>query len=361
MNKNKFFLKTIIAHWLLVFSFPFLLHTKQIDTFYGPMDVQEPVLLELIECPAFQRLKFIHQYGVSYYTTHPEEYNRYDHSLGVFAILRAKGSPLKEQIAGLLHDVSHTVFSHVGDWIYGKKNQEKDYQNTIHAFFLEQCGIAAILEKYGYTVEQMLPKWELFPALECPLPSLCADRIDYNIQGAVYQKFITYEEALTIFDDLKFVNNMWVGTNEELLKKLTRFSFFMSKDCWGSPLNYVTSQWLAEAILRAVDLGSISHDDIQFGIDQIIWDMLLHHDDVVIQNKMTMISQPEKYYALVSPAEADFIVKSRFRGIDPWIVKENDCLRITSIDPFLKKEYNEVKQLFENGWGIKMLPNDTSI
>lgn len=55
----------------------------------------------------------------------------YDHSMGVFVILRARGAPLEEQIAGLLHDVSHTAFSHVGDWVYGKENQDKDYQNDV--------------------------------------------------------------------------------------------------------------------------------------------------------------------------------------------------------------------------------------
>jgi hypothetical protein len=51
---------------------------KPIETFYGAIAVEEPVLLELIESSAFQRLKYIHQYCVSYYTTHREEYTRYD-------------------------------------------------------------------------------------------------------------------------------------------------------------------------------------------------------------------------------------------------------------------------------------------
>src|SRR5690554_5599914 len=113
-----------LTRLILLFLIPSLIWGEKIETFYGLIDVEEPLLLELIEHPAFQRLKGVHQYGVSYYTTHKEEYTRYDHSLGVFALLRAKGSPLKEQVAGLLHDVSHTAFSHVGDWIFGKINQE---------------------------------------------------------------------------------------------------------------------------------------------------------------------------------------------------------------------------------------------
>ena len=91
-----------------------------------------------------QRLKSIHQYGVGYYTTHTEEYNRFDHSVGVFVVLKKKGAKLDEQIAGLLHDVSHTVFSHVGDWVFGKEYQEDDYQSTIHRLYLAVSGVETI-------------------------------------------------------------------------------------------------------------------------------------------------------------------------------------------------------------------------
>lgn len=85
--------------------------------------------MELIESLVFQSLKNIHQYGISYYTTHQEEYSRYDHSIGVFAILRKNNFSLTEQTTGLLHDVSH-----VGDWVFNKENQENDYQNEILSF-----------------------------------------------------------------------------------------------------------------------------------------------------------------------------------------------------------------------------------
>ena len=53
------------------------LFSERIETFYGEVEVEEPVLIELIHSPAVQRLKSIHQYGVAYYTTHHEEYNRF--------------------------------------------------------------------------------------------------------------------------------------------------------------------------------------------------------------------------------------------------------------------------------------------
>lgn len=333
---------------------PSILCCRSIDTFYGPIDVHEPVLLELIDSPAFQRLKGIHQYGVAYYTTHTEEYNRYDHSIGVFAILRKNKASLEEQIAGLLHDVSHTAFSHVGDWIFGYENQVKDYQNTVHALFLEESGLADILARYDYTVDQILPTEQLFPALENSLPNLCADRIDYNIQGAYYQDFITYDEVELIYEDIHFIDDKrWVSALPELMNKLSRFSLFMTQDCWGSVVNYVTSRWLADAILRAIELGCISYEDLHFGTDQEIWDTLMQHEDPIIKEKMLMLSEIDPYYSIVGVDEADIIVKSKFRGIDPWVIVDSQYFRQTEIDSDLAAEFYRVKQIVTEGWPVK--------
>lgn len=333
---------------------PFTVCARQIDTFYGSIEVEEPILLELIDSPIFQRLKFVHQYGIAYYTTHREEYSRYDHSIGVFTILRAKGASLEEQVAGLLHDVSHTVFSHVGDWIFGKENQEKGYQESIHLLFLEKSGLNEILRKYHLTANQILPKAELFPALEASLPNLCADRIDYNIQGAYYQGFITYDEALSIFHDLQFIDEHWVSTSPELMKKLSCFSLFMTKECWGSPLNYATSRWLADAILRAISINCVSLDELHFGTDQAIWDKLLVQKDAFIEETMGMILNPDAYFSIVDPLEADLIVKSKFRGIDPLILSPSSCSRLTSLDVNFASEYQNTKNIIEMGWPIKI-------
>ena len=67
------------------------------------------------------------------------------------------------------------------------------------------------------------------------LPNLCADRLDYNIQGAYYQNFLTHEEVLTLFNKLQFKEGHWICEDHVLLKKLVRFSLFMTQDCLGKP------------------------------------------------------------------------------------------------------------------------------
>jgi hypothetical protein len=335
---------------------PLALCAKSIDTFYGPIEVDEPVILELIESPVFQRLKNIHQYGVAYYTTHREEYNRYDHSIGVFAILRKNNASIEEQIAGLLHDVSHTVFSHVGDWVYGKENQDIDYQNNIHPQFLKESGLGDILEKYQFSIDQILPKEEMFPALENKVPNLCADRIDYNIQGAFYRGFITYEEALLIYGDLRFIDRRWISSDPTLMKKLTRFSIFMTMDCWGGIENYIKSRWLVDAILRAIDLGCISHEEFHYGTDDEIWNKLCEQTDPFILQKMKMILNPEKFYSIVDIAdEAEYCITSKFRGINPWVLIGSQCKRLLDIDDELAKEFEGAREIVQQGWFVKTI------
>ena len=340
----------------ILFSlFFFTLSALQVDTFYGAVDVEEPLLIDLIESPAFQRLKEIHQYGAAYYTTHREEYTRYNHSLGVFVILRAKGASLEEQAAGLLHDVSHTVFSHVGDWLFGKQNQEKDYQNSIHERYLTESGLTLILEEYGLTAEELIPTEEAFPMLEQRGPNLCADRIDYNIQGAYYQGLISREEALAIFEEIEFVEGNWVSENQELMTKLARSALLMTQTCWGGVTNHLHSQALADAILRGLEIGLISYEDIHFGTDREVWNALIYSQDPDIQEQMERLLHAQDYYTLVDPAEADLIVKSKFRGIDPWILSDGKVVRLTAIDRALAEEYQSVKEKLQSGWSLKIV------
>lgn len=346
----------MIVFRVLFFSFFLVsLFAKPIETFYGIVEVNEPVLLELIESNAFQRLKSIHQYGVAYYTTHREEYTRFDHSIGVFHLLRANGCSLNEQIAGLLHDASHTVFSHVGDWVFQKQHSNTDYQNSIHEEFLATTDIGPILKKYNLLPRDVLPLERLFPALERSRPDLCADRLEYNLQGAYHRGFITKEEALTIFNDCRYIDNQWVATRRDLMEKLVRFGLFMTEDCFGGIANHLASSWLAEAIKKSLELGLISSHEFHLGSDDVIWNKLASSEDPFIKSRFKMIFNTKNLYQIVDPKEANLHIKTKFWGFDPWITHKGQRVRLTTLSPSLEKEYQTVKDRIAKGFSIKLL------
>lgn len=340
------------ACFLLIFCIHVELFTQEIETFYGPLTVEEPVIIELLESQPVQRLKHVYQYGNAHYTNLKEEYTRYDHSVGVFAILRIKGASPEEQIAGLLHDVSHTVFSHVGDLVFNIESEQDSFQDNIHRWFLETYGIDYILKKYGLTIAQISHKSGRFLALEQELPDLCADRIDYNLQGAYHRGYITKVECKEILDDLQFVDGKWISTKPQLIKKIVFFSLDMTQNYWGSADGYMTSKWLANAINTALKNKEISSDDIFFGTDNTVWEKLNKSKDPRIRENMKRITEADHFFSLVDVDKADLHIHRKFRGIDPWIRQKDNIVRLTAIDDAVAKEYQRVKDIMEQGWGI---------
>ncbi len=103
------------------------------DPIHGMIEVSDQEI-KLISHPTFQRLRYIHQLGTSYLVYHGADHCRFGHSLGVMQLIsRAMDSLHRRgyldslcesefkrlrQIArliGLLHDVGHGPFSHVGE------------------------------------------------------------------------------------------------------------------------------------------------------------------------------------------------------------------------------------------------------
>lgn len=87
---------------------------------YGVYKIEQ-VLEDLINSKPVQRLRGGHQGGASYLVNPKWNVTRYEHSVGVMLLIRKLGGSLEEQIAGLLHDVSHTAFSHVVDFALDQK------------------------------------------------------------------------------------------------------------------------------------------------------------------------------------------------------------------------------------------------
>ena len=115
--------------------------STQVETIYGTFDVTDRVIIDLIDSPAMQRTKNVHQYGIAYFLDNYKFYTRYEHSVGVWALLKRYGAGLEEQIAGLLHDASHTIFSHLGDYIFNHNNPKSSYQDAIHGWYLNKTDI----------------------------------------------------------------------------------------------------------------------------------------------------------------------------------------------------------------------------
>jgi HD superfamily phosphohydrolase len=99
-------------------------------------DPAERLIIDLIDTPEFQRLRRVHQLGVSFFTFHGAEGSRFTHSVGVMHVasrllhLVSERTPSVEKhrrlilASALLHDIGHGPYSHVTEKILGYDHED---------------------------------------------------------------------------------------------------------------------------------------------------------------------------------------------------------------------------------------------
>ncbi len=327
-----------------------------VETIHGSMQVTDPLIIELINSPAMQRLKHIKQYGTTdYVMRHKTVYTRFDHSLGVYYILCQHGAGRAEQVAGLLHDVSHTVFSHVCDLLFMGDLTKGAYQDFVHEEFLNEHGIREILAKHGFTVADIMPKNSSFRALEQEAPALCADRIEYNLYAAHMDNLLSQEDLDEVRRDLHFDGHDWYFDRAHIAKKFALISLHQTVYLWGSPHNILIAQWTCDALKRALDIGLITQEDICYTMtDEQMWSRLTTCNDAEIVAAMDALLDCNRLFSWSSDDEQGIAItlKAKCRGVDPLVNTAQGLQPLSAIDADFKKNYELVKKNMRKGWHV---------
>ncbi len=326
-------------------------HALQLQTLYGDYEVVEPVIQELLVTSAVQRLHHIQQYGVEHYVRKKMlPYSRYEHSVGVMVLLKRFGASVQEQVAGLLHDVSHTVFSHVGDHVmalqHAKEFDQNDeaYQDNVHTWYLAQTDVKGVLDTYGIAVKSMDPKCGQYQMLEQELPDICADRLEYNLYGGYIEGLVAEDEVRAIIASLEYRQKRWFFDDLHQAKKFAEISLWLTEHRFASLWNFVTYDLAAKALVRAVDLGLLTMHDIHFSVDEDAWNLLCNASDEIIQKNMRSLVRYKDAYEEVGKGEkydASFVGK--FRGVDPWVQVGDTFKRLSDMDDLFRTECERAK------------------
>ncbi len=322
---------------------------------FGDIVIDHQVIGDLLDAPVMDRLKHVDQSGTPrYFTAHIPTFTRYDHSVGVYALLKKIGAPLNEQIAGLLHDASHTVFSHTGDWVVDKSESEDSYQDDIHFWYMKQMKVGDTLQKYGIKLTDVLAKDNGHTALEQDLPDMCPDRIEYNLHTALIFGLLSKAEVKNIVDDLRFENGKWYFQDPKQAIKFAQLSLYFTQYLWGSPFNQVINYWSGRMLKRSFEIGLCTKDDFNFGKDKDVVSKLVASDDPVIKELIDKCKNYQNHYEVVDMGHFDLETKPKFRGIDPLVQVNGKLVRLTSVDVAYKNEYDRVKTLVRNGIKIRL-------
>jgi len=301
------------------------------DRVYGKIEITEPVVLELINCPTLQRLKEIDQIGYFEPYFPGTAHSRFEHSVGVFLLLDKHRTSIEERIAGLIHDVSHSAFSHCVDYVLDVGSEkEHDHQDNVFDEFIRESEIPEILRSYNLDVDYILDD-NNFPLKEKKLPDLCADRIDYSFRTAVVFKELKLKDTQEILDNLTVENNNWVFKNLEFAKKYAELFLKLNTKYYASIQSAVMFRTVGDYLHYALQKNYIEQSDLYSTDKKVLSKIAKFHeqDDHLkllsdrMNNKISFKNNPDQY---------DVQVYCKSRVIDPLYRAGKEIKRISEID-----------------------------
>lgn len=308
------------------------------DRIYGEFEITEPILVDLIESQAVQRLKGIAQFGLPDYLFHRDGFSRYEHCVGVMLLLRKFGATLEEQVAGLLHDVSHTAFSHVIDFVF-EHTKDEDFQDRNHETYILRTDIPAILEKYGMTVEHV-SDYHRYTLLEQDAPALCADRIDYSLRET------TLDEVATCLPGLRVQNSTFVFESDRSAYAFAKIYLALQKRCESFEVatRYnVFSRMLRRALeLRVISMNDFWQDDV-FVLEKLG----ASTDDFLVRGLALL-----KHRDLSFMERVDVPSVKKFRWIDPDVCVDGGTKKLSELSSEYAAELECARE--ENKKGVKI-------
>lgn len=320
------------------------------DKVYGKQEIKDELIINLINSKEMQRLKGINQYGT--WGLWNQKYNttRFEHSLGVYFLLKRFKASYIEQIAGLLHDINHTAFSHVIDYVLGDPKIQ-EHGDKHHESILLNSSIPKLLEKYRIKVEQVLDK-DAFSLLENPLPDLCCDRIDYCMRDSLIYGTATIEDVKIVLSSITAYNNEIIMKNRESAKKLANMYLSTSKEFWVNFIQTGIYRLAADAFKLGLRRRIITEQDFYL-MDQQLLDKLLHSGDKEIIEKFKVITNQS--IKIGTKEDHDLVAHGKARFIDPKFTEENEIKRLSDIDENFKKEIKNFKERINRGFYIKLI------
>ena len=197
------------------------------DPVHRYIHVRDKVIWDLIGTKEFQRLRRIRQLGTTYLTFHGAEHSRFNHSLGVYEIVRRiidnvfagrpewdKDERLLVLCAALLHDLGHGPFSHSFEKVF-----DFDHEEFTRRIILGKTEVNQILMKvspnFPAKVAEVIAKTYRNKLVVSLISSqIDADRMDY-LQRDAYFTGVSYGH----FDMERILRVMRPREDQAVIKK----------------------------------------------------------------------------------------------------------------------------------------------
>lgn len=247
------------------------------DPVYGFITIDQPLILQIVSHPYYQRLRNIHQMAFAHLVYPGAVHSRLHHSLGAYHLmgmalqeLRSKGVTITDaeelgaKIAILLHDIGHGPFSHALESRFVKKVSHEQISLRIMEALNAELG--GQLDTAIAIFTNQHPKPFLHQLISGQLD---VDRMDYlnrdSFFTGVAEGVIGYDriiKMLTVKEDELMVEEKAIYSCEKFLisRRLMYWQVYLHKTVLGAEMMLVhIFQRAQELIGQGVEVRAATH------------------------------------------------------------------------------------------------------
>ncbi|MDG5471109.1 HD domain-containing protein [Jeotgalibacillus sp. ET6] len=333
------------------------LHEEKVfkDPVHRYIHVRDQVIWDLIGTKEFQRLRRIRQLGTTYLTFHGAEHSRFNHSLGVYEIIRRitddvfanrpewnENERLLSLCAALLHDLGHGPFSHSFEKVF-----ELDHEAFTQAIILGETEVNEVLRRVSPTFPQnvsdvIAKTYENKQVISLISSQIDADRMDY-LQRDAYFTGVSYghfdmERILRVLrprEDQVVIKSSGMHAVEDYI--MSRYQMYWQ--VYFHPVTRSSEVILTKILHRAKEL---SENNYTFAYEPYHF-LSIFKGAVTLKDYVKLDESIILYYFQMWEEEEDPILRDLCRRF-----MNRNLFKYVEFDP--SKEYkklNELEKLFE--------------
>jgi len=321
------------------------------DRIYGDVWIDEPVLQDVIASQAVQRLRGVLQHGISALIGITSPVSRFEHSVGVMLLVRRLGGRVEEQVAALLHDVSHTAFSHVIDYVF-EGHDDQSFHDEVKADYIAGTDLPGVLAASGYDWRVFLEE-AAFSLLEQPAPALCGDRVDYFLRDSVDLGLSTLSACQAALDHL-VVHDGRIITDDLETARWMAYAYMAADDkSWADFREVGLYELTARAIKAGLDNGLISRVDF-WRTDLAVWKALHASQDPALRRWLDLVRLDTVF--VWDEAAPTFVLSTKIRTIDPDVLVDGSPQPLSTLDPAFARYRQEYLARKSGPWPMRVVP-----
>lgn len=170
------------------------------DPIHNFIHVEDPIILDLINTPEFQRLRRVKQLGITSSVFHGAEHSRFGHSVGVHELARRITERFEQYysdvwdpkerlltlVAALLHDIGHGAFSHTFEHLFHTDHEAMTREIITGDTEIHRV-LAQVSPDFPNKVASVIAKtYENPQVVQLISSQIDVDRMDYLLRDAYF-------------------------------------------------------------------------------------------------------------------------------------------------------------------------------